>query len=111
MITAGELKHRITIEQSNTVQDENTGEINQQWQVLGTFWGKFIHLSSKEMLQAQAVQSQLSARLTIRHSLKTAQIDTTMRVRFGNQIYNIIGQPIPDHKDGKTWITLELSTG
>lgn len=111
MITAGELKHRITVEYLQQSQDEETGELLETWQKMGTFWGKFIYLSSKEMLQAQAVQSQLSARLTIRHSQKTAQIDTTMRVRFGNQIYNIIGQPIPDHKDGKTWITLELSTG
>lgn len=109
-MNAGELRERVTVQSLTYLQDENTGEIKETWANFGTFWAKFMFLSSKEKLQAQAIQSELNARLVLRYNAKTAQIDSTMRVIHRNQFYKIIGSPIPDNNSGREWITLELST-
>lgn len=109
-MNAGELRERVTVQSLTYLQDENTGEVKENWANFGTFWAKFMHLSSKEKLQAQAIQSELNARLMVRYHAKTAQINSTMRVIYRNQIYNIIGLPIADNNSGRQWLTIELAS-
>ena len=110
-MNAGELRERVTVQSLTYLQDENTGEIKETWANFGTFWAKFMHLSSREKIQAQAIQSEINARLVLRYNTKTAKINSTMRVIHRHQIYKIIGLPIPDNNSGREWLTLELTTG
>lgn len=58
-------------------------------------------------MAAQAVQSEISARITIRYR---AGLLPTMRIVFRGQVYNIAGA-LPDAVSGLEYITIPCSNG
>ena len=109
---SGKLLHRITIEhQTEGEQDKITGHIPTIWAEFTKIWGKLEALSTKDQLQAQAINSSMTARCKIRYSIKAAQINSTMRVLFRGKYWKIDGDPIPDNESGLEWLTLNLSEG
>ncbi|ORL58110.1 phage head closure protein [Pseudomonas putida] len=77
-ISSGDLRHRVDIQRRQQVQDPMTGEIIETWV---TLWhavpAKIADASFRELIAAQAVQSKLSARVTIRYR---EGLDATMRI-------------------------------
>ena len=110
-MNAGKLPHRIRIESSTETQDQKTGHITNEWSEFATVWGKLEPLSTKDILQAQAINSTMSARCKIRYSKKAIQIDSTMRVLFRGKYWKIDGEPMPDNESGLEWLTLNLAEG
>jgi SPP1 family predicted phage head-tail adaptor len=108
---SGKLPHRIRIESFIETQDQKTGHIIEEWSEFTTVWGKHEGLSTKDILQAQAINSTMSARCKIRYSKKAIQIDSTMRVLFRGKYWKIDGDPMPDNESGLEWITLNLAEG
>lgn len=108
---AGKFPHRIRIETFTETQNQDTGHIIKDWTEFVTLWGKLEPLSTKDILQAQAINSTMSARCKIRFSSKSSQIDSTMRVLFRNRYWKIDGEPMPDNQSGLEWITLNLAQG
>lgn len=108
---SGKLPHRIRIEQYISVQDPNTGRITKTWTDFATVWGKHEGLSTRDQLQAQAINSSMTARCKIRYSSKAIQINSTMRVLFRGKYWKIDGDPMPDNESGLEWLTLNLSEG
>ncbi|OTG85822.1 head-tail adaptor protein [Acinetobacter sp. ANC 4558] len=108
---AGKLPHRIRIETFIETQDKKTGRITKQWSEFTTVWGKLEPLSTKDILQAQAINSKMTARCKIRFSSKANQIDSTMRVLFRGKYWKIDGEPMPDNESGLEWLTLNLAEG
>ena len=109
---SGKLPHRITIEhQIEGDQDKNTGYVPIVWTEFTKIWGKLEALSTKDQLQAQAINSNMTGRCRIRYSSKAAQIDSTMRVLFRGKYWKIDGDPISDNQSGLEWLTLNLSEG
>lgn len=111
-IEAGNLPHRIVIEhQTEGDQDQNTGYVPIVWTEFTKIWGKLEALSTKDQLQAQAINSNMTGRCRIRYSSKAAQIDSTMRVLFRGKYWKIDGDPIQDNESGLEWLTLNLAEG
>lgn len=104
---AGKLRHRVRFERRTTVQDPDSGERVPGWEPVVTVWASVEPLSSREFIAAQASQSEITARITIRHR---TGIDATMRAVHRGQIYDIHGV-LPDPKSGRHYLTLPVSEG
>lgn len=102
---AGELCHRVTIQQKTTVYDEYNYE-TEAWTEFKKLWGKISFLSVKDSLNAKAAGSETTARLKLR---KRKDIDSGMRVLFDDQTFQIVSPPKPDNENGRIYMTLELS--
>ena len=107
-IAAGRLRHRIDIQQKQTAQDPVTGEQTDTWV---TLWEKvpaaIEPLSAREFIAAQAMQSQITARIVIRYR---AGLDATMRILHNGKIYNPAGF-LPDMVSGLSYLTIPCSEG
>jgi SPP1 family predicted phage head-tail adaptor len=116
---AGKLRHRVLIEElvaqtdtaDDVIQNEATGEVDRVWTPIAEVWAAIEPLSAREFLAAQAVQSKVTTRITIRYRA----ISPTMRLvhmRRGarDTIYNIEGV-LPDKESGLEFITLPCSAG
>ena len=109
---SGKLPHRITIEhQTEGEQDQVTGYVPIIWAEFAKVWGKLEPLSTKDQLQAQAINSTMTARCKIRYSAKASEINSTMRVLFRSKYWKIDGDPIADNESGLEWLTLNLAEG
>lgn len=109
---SGKLPHRITIEhQTEGEQDQVTGYVPIIWAEFAKVWGKLEPLSTKDQLQAQAINSTMTARCKIRYSSKAIQVNSTMRVMFRGKYWQIDGDPIADNESGLEWLTLNLAEG
>ena len=109
---SGKLPHRITIEhQTEGEQDQVTGYVPIIWSEFTKVWGKLEPLSTKDQLQAQAINSTMTARCKIRYSSKAIQVNSTMRVMFRGKYWKIDGDPIADNESGLEWLTLNLAEG
>lgn len=108
---SGKLPHRIIIEHFEETQDQDTGHVSQAWTEFTKVWGKHEAFSTKDQLQAQSINSNMTARCRIRHSSKAIQVNSTMRVLFRGKYWKIDGDPIPDNESGLQWLTLNLAEG
>lgn len=102
---AGELCHRVTIQQKTTVYDDYNYE-TEAWVDFKPLWGRITFLSVKDGLTAKTAGSETTARLKLR---KRKDIDTGMRVLFDGQTFQIVSPPKPDNENGRIYMTLELS--
>ncbi|MCO7575347.1 MULTISPECIES: phage head closure protein [Pseudomonas chlororaphis group] len=107
---AGKLRHRIDIEEKTTPRDPVTGEYGEpQWVVR---WGKcparFEPLSARDLVAAQAAQSEATARVVIRYR---AGVLPSMRIVYRREIYSIEGPPLEDPKSGLEYLTIIVSKG
>lgn len=119
-IEAGRLRHRVRLERydylldsnGNVVQDPTTGETPREWQEVAVLWCEIAPISGREFIMSQAIQSQVTARLTIRYR---DDVDASMRavhVRSGRPdvVYNIKAV-LADVESGLEYITLPCSQG
>lgn len=106
-LDAGRLRHRVVIEQKTTTRDPDTGAPITAWVTFATVWAEVAPLSAKEFIAAQAMQSEVSARITIRY---LPGLLAAMRVLFRGQVYNIAGV-LPDNVSGLEYITLPVVQG
>lgn len=103
----GKLRHRVLIQQPTQVQDMVSGEEVPGWADVASVWASVEPLSAREFIAAQAGQSEITARVVIRHR---ADIDATMRILYRGQVYNIHGV-LADPKSGLEYLTLPVSEG
>lgn len=104
---SGKLRHRVALQQLLQTQDPVTGELSDDWVTVATVWAAVEPLSAREFIAAQAGQSEITARVTIRHR---PGIDGTMRLVHRGQVYNIHA-PLPDPKSALHYLTLPVSMG
>lgn len=103
---ANELRHRVTIQASNSGRDGYNNETDLIWSDYKKLWGKIEFLSVKDTITAQASGSETTARLKLN---KRDDITTQMRVIHRGQVFQIVSPPKPDNVDGLTYMTVELS--
>lgn len=101
---AGELRHRITINQKVTTQDPVTGEQLESWAQWARPWADFTALSVKDFIASQSNQSQIVARVKIRYR---EGLDPKMKISFRGKEYAIAGV-LPDPDSGLEYVTLPL---
>ena len=102
---AGELCHRVTIQHKTTTYDEYNYE-TEAWAEFKKLWSKLEFLSVKDSINAKAAGSETTARLKLR---KRDGIDSSMRILFDGQTFQIVSPPKPDNENGRIYMTLELS--
>ena len=104
---AGTLRHRIELQHSVDTQDSVTGEIIKEWVTKAKPWARFEFLSVRDFMAGQANQSQISARVVIRHR---EDISHTDRIIYKGKIYDIEGI-LPDNDSGVEYLTIPVSEG
>lgn len=108
---AGKLRHRIQLQQQVQAQDPETGAVVlawQDWPAAGKkLWGSIEPLSARDFIAAQALQSQVTARIVIRHR---DGVLPTMRALHRGKVYTIHGV-LPDPVSGIEYLTLPVSEG
>lgn len=105
---AGDFRHRIVIQHRVDQQDPASGEVTNRWEPYATVWAAVSPLSARDLIAAQAGQSEASGRITIRYR---PGVLSTMRILHRGQIFTIIGQPLPDKASGLEYLTLVVATG
>lgn len=83
----GGLNRRIEILEYVAVKDEYGGE-DGEWKVLDRIWAKIEPISGTEYFQAQTVNAETVAKITIRYNPK---INVMHRIRYQETLYEIIG--------------------
>ena len=107
-LSAGRLRHRITIQQPQQTQDPNTGEMITAWSDVWTSVPAAIEpLSAREFIQSQAGQYEVKARITIRHR---DGLNATMRILHKSRVYNPAGF-LEDKESGLEYITIPVTEG
>lgn len=104
---AGKLRHRVTLQKLIQAQNPVTGELTKQWVDLDSVWASIEYLSGREFIAAQAVQSEVTARILIRYR---SDVEPKMRIKYRDKLYNIHGV-LPDLKSGLEYLTLPVSEG
>lgn len=105
---AGKLRHRITIQEKQSQQDQTTGEMIDSWvTVAEKIPAEIVPLSGREFIAAKAEQSEITARITIRYR---KGINDTMRILHNDRIYSIQAV-LADDKSGIEHITLPVFEG
>ena len=104
---AGKLRNRVTIQSPSYTQNPATGAMTPTWNDVVTLWAQVEALSGRDYIAAQAHQSAISARVTIRFR---NDITRNMRLLFDGNIYTIEAI-LPDNKSGREYLTLMVSLG
>jgi SPP1 family predicted phage head-tail adaptor len=108
-VRAGALRHRITFQVPGLTQDPETGEMLPGWENL---WEKVAAsvepLSARDLIAAQAGQSEASGRMVIRYR---AGVLPAMRILHRGDVYNIQGPPMPDPVSGLEYLTILVAKG
>ena len=110
MLKAGDLRHRIKIQHALFAQDQTTGAMEPSWGTFKDVWAKVAPLSARqysEQINADAPQSKIVARITIRH---LEGVDASMRVLHRGKVYQIEAV-LPDPESGLEYDTLACSEG
>jgi SPP1 family predicted phage head-tail adaptor len=107
-LAANRLRHRITIQRPITQQDPETGQLTTNWVAVATNIAAAIEPSSvREFVAAQAMQSQVIARIVIRYR---PGLTAQMRILHGSRIYNPQGW-LADPDSGIEYLTAPCSEG
>jgi SPP1 family predicted phage head-tail adaptor len=91
----------------DVVQNSETGETSKEWSTFDRVAAAVEPLSGKEFIAAQANQSKVSTRITIRY---LAGVNAGMRIVEDGKIYNIEAV-LPDKNSGIRYLTLLVSDG
>ena len=111
VVAAGELRHRVTIQQYiKGGRDEDGYDLPSGWMLFKKIYSKITPLSTKDLLSAQAADSEISARMKVRYQAGLA-INTDMRVIWKDRIFAIDSQGLDDSDTGLEYTTFNLSGG
>lgn len=106
---APELRNRVTIQHyTEGGRDEDGFPIEGRWSEYKKLWAKITPHSAKDLLAAQAEQSEVVARMKIRYR---EDITTKMQVVWKGRIYSIKSQALDDNEDSYTYCTFLLGQG
>lgn len=107
--SAGELRHRVIIQQYNQGgRDDDGFPLGEGWSEYVKLWAKVTPLSAKDLISAQADQSEVTARMKIRYR---TDITTDMQVIWKGRVFSIKSQALDDNEDSYTYCTFLLGQG
>ena len=106
---APELRNRVIIQAyTEPGRDEDGFPIEGGWSEYKKLWAKVTPLSAKDLIAAQADQSEVVARMKIRYR---TDIDTEMQVVWKGRVFSIKSQALDDNEDSYTYCTFLLGQG
>ena len=106
---AGQLRHFVTLQRNVPTQDPKTGAMLDHWIDFVQVWAAVEPVSVRDFMAANAVQSAVSHRVSIRH---LQGVKAGMRVLHDAAVYRVLGV-LPDKVSGRDYLTLpceELSS-
>jgi len=106
-LAAGKLRHFVQVQRPNRTQNPITGAMETNWTLVVQVYAEIVPLSVREFIAAAAEQSEVSARITIRHR---TDVDATMRIVYRGRAYQILGS-LEDPVSGLEYLTLAVSEG
>lgn len=110
-LQAGELRHRVTVQSYvSGGRDDDGYDLPSQWLDYKKAYAKITPLSTKDLLSAQAADSEITARIKVRYHTGI-DIDTTMRVIWKGHIFAIDSQGLDDSDTGVEFTTFNLAGG
>lgn len=114
LLNAGDLRHRIAIQELVEDQDSETGDIVESWVTVNDERGDWssvpasiVDMSAREFIAAAAVQAETMTRFVIRYR---AGIEPKMRLSWRGRVYNIRGV-LKDMDSALEYLTLVCSEG
>ena len=102
---ASSLRNRITVYQPVSTSSPMGGSGPASWTPTRILWASFEPLSVKDVINAQAADSETTARCVLRYR---TDITSKMRIEHRGKMYAIDGDPLPDDHSGIEYITLML---
>lgn len=106
---APELRNRVIIQAyTEPGRDEDGFPIEGGWSEYKKLWAKVTPLSAKDLIAAQADQSEVVARMKIRYR---EDITTKMQVIWKGRIFSIQSQALDDNETGNIHCTFLLGQG
>lgn len=118
-LASGRLRHRVRIEEYVDVLDSNgepargeQGEFIKEWAEVATVWAAIEPLAAREFIQSAAMQSQVTARITIRQrdGLNAAMRLVHVVNGADGKVYDIEGV-LADKDSGLEYLTIPVSEG
>lgn len=109
-LKAGRLRHRLEFQERVQIQDPDTGGAQFIWQAVAgmeSVPGDLEHVSARDFIAADANQSEVRARATIRYR---EGVMRTMRIVHRGAAYDIVGI-LTDNESGLQWLTMPLTEG
>lgn len=103
----GKLRHRVTLQKLGRTRNPVTGGWTEDWVDVDPVWASIEPLSAREFIAAQASQSEVTARIVIRHR---PDVTAAMRILYRGKVYNIHGV-LADAKSGLEYLTMPVSEG
>ena len=94
----GSLTDQIDLQQSAPTRDESTGQELPGWTTPETVWAKVIAGSSGEVVENSQKQYEQKLQFLIRW--RPEALNTTFRVTYGGQHYDIDAVALVGHKSG-----------
>ena len=85
MIRAGELTHRLEIQQATETQNDH-GETVETWATVAERWGSVEPLSGRELMEAQQVRPEITHRVRLRYY---EGLTSSHRFKHGTRVYHI----------------------
>lgn len=108
MFNPRDLRHRIDIDELVEGRDVTTGALKETWQpFLEKVPARIEPLSVREFITSQSMQSQVTARITVRYH---AGLTARMRIRHNGKVYNPQGW-LPDPDSNLKYLTAPCSEG
>lgn len=104
---AGKLRHRVSLQKPVKTQNPSTGAVVNSWEEIAKPWAEVAPLSAREFVAAQATQSEVTTRITIRFR---SDVTSKHRIVYAGKIFNIEGV-LADDKSGRDYLTLPCSEG
>ncbi|KOE23088.1 phage head closure protein [Burkholderia multivorans] len=96
MLRSSDLTEFISIERRGGRTNENDEPLPDDWVTHDQVWASVLFISGKEHVISGAVRSSAIASIRIRFR---EDIDSEMRIRYGNQLYDIVAV-LPNRKNG-----------
>lgn len=94
----GSLNRRVELQAPQRVPDQ-MGGFTTSYVTKSTVWACIQSLTGQESLLAMQLQSHITTRITIRY---IKNFDASWRIKYGQRIFNIAGDPICPDEDKKT---------
>jgi len=104
---ASKLRNRITVYKSINTPSPMGGTSSTSWMPTIVLWANFTPLSVKDVINAQAADSETRARCQLRYR---TDIDSKTRIEHRGKMYAVDGDPLPDDRSGLEYITLMLKS-
>ena len=104
---AGKLRNRVTVYKQTSGRSPTGAMLPTVWTPWIVLWASFEPLSVKDTLTAQAAGSEVEARCMLRYR---SDIDSTMQVEHRGKRYHIDGDPMPDARSGREYMTMMLKS-